>query len=80
MKRHAIPDDPMAEIEVPKLPQTLPKGLTVEQAERLIEAARRTRYANALEPVRNTALVALMLFTGLRRNEVANLKLEDVDV
>lgn len=67
-------------IDLPKLPQTLPKGLTAEQAEKLIHAARHMKYAYTFERARNAALVSLMLFTGLRRQEVANLRLEDVDV
>jgi site-specific recombinase XerD len=75
-----VETDPTVGIELPRLAQTLPKALSVEQAEKLIATARKLKYTYPFESYRNTALVALMLFTGLRRQEVANLRLEDVSL
>lgn len=72
--------DPTVGIELPKLPYQLPKALSSEQAERLIATAKRLKYTYRFEAGRNAALIALMLFTGLRRQEVANLQMEHVDL
>lgn len=57
-----IEKDPTVGMELPKMPQTLPKGLSAEQAELLIATAK-LGYADKFERTRNAALVALMLFT-----------------
>lgn len=80
LKRGKITENPAIGVELPKLPQSLPKGLASDQAETLLQAVKRMRYTYRFEIKRNTAVIALMLFTGLRKREVTNLELSDVDI
>lgn len=80
LKRWKIGENPMSSIELPKLSQSLPKGLSRENAELVIQWVKRLRYAYKYEEKRNVAIFALMIFTGLRKQEVIHLHLEDVDL
>jgi len=53
--------------------------LSREDAELVLTTVKRMKFTFRFEERRNLAVIALMLFTGLRKQEVANLKLEDVD-
>jgi integrase/recombinase XerD len=70
----------MKEIDLPRLEHSLPKGLTFNQAELVIQACKRMRYKYRFEKIRNYAMLNLLLFTGLRKSEVANLHTEDVNL
>ena len=62
------------DLDAPKLKKTLPPKLTKQEAMRLLEVVYRfLRY-------RNHAIFAVFLFAGLRRKEVINLRLLDVDI
>lgn len=62
--------DPTAAISHRKLPRRLQRVLTVEEVERLIEAAR-----NPFE----RAVVEVLYSTGVRVSELVSLRLEDID-
>ncbi len=79
LKKGKVAEDPTVGIDLPKLGQALPKALSADDAERLLATVRRMRFAFKFEAKRNVAVIALMLFTGLRKAEVTNLKVEDVD-
>lgn len=79
LKKGKIAEDPTVGIDLPKLPQSLPKALSADDAERLLATVRRMKFAFRFEAKRNVAVIALMLFTGLRKAEVTHLKVEDVD-
>lgn len=65
---------------LPKLGRQLPKGLSREDADRLLAAARRASHRYAFEGVRNHAMIATFIFTGLRKGELLNLRMEDVNL
>ena len=79
-KRGRVTEDPTKGVELPKIGNPLPKGLTAEQAELVLAASRRLRYSYRFEAKRNAALVALLLFTGLRKAEALSLRTGDVDL
>jgi site-specific recombinase XerD len=79
VKRGLTEQNPCKDLELPKLPLALPKGLSGEEAERLMACARRLKYSYRFEASRNAALVALLVFTGLRKREALNLRTDDVD-
>ena len=66
---------PLAKLDKPQAPQNSPQPFTVEQLARLFEAAKRSNY-----PVRDQAILALMLDTGIRTCELIALNVEDVDL
>lgn len=74
-------DDPAARLRPPKLPQRLPKALTIDQVERLLDAAGPVpgeADAGDLAGIRDRALLELLYATGARVSEVVQLDLDDV--
>jgi site-specific recombinase XerD len=70
-KLRLIQSNPAAELQLPKLARRLPKALTPDQVKTLLDVAMNTR---------ERAAIYLMLDSGLRLGEVANLELQDLDL
>lgn len=72
-----IPEDPSHGVAAPKAGRRLPKTLSVEEVDRLIEAARRradgTSGADRVRALRLHCLVELLYATGLRVSELVSL-------
>ena len=62
-------------IERPKLKKTLPKTMTVEEVDKLLNIE-----CNTVFDYRNKAMLELLYATGLRISELLNLKLGDLDL
>jgi site-specific recombinase XerD len=71
---------PILEIDVPKIEKKLPQRLTKQDAHRLLEIVYHYPYDNQFLRYRNHAILATLMFAGLRRSELLNLKLADVDL
>jgi integrase/recombinase XerD len=71
-----IADDPTADIEMPRIGRSLPKSLTEEEVEALLDAP------NTDEPLghRDRAMLELLYATGLRVSELINLKQNQVNL
>lgn len=67
-------------IDKPPLERRLPQCLTDDLCERILEAAYHLKYKYKIESVRNRAIIAIMIFAGLRLSEVANLHRLDIDL
>jgi site-specific recombinase XerD len=63
--------NPAKRLPLPKLRRQVPVTLTEEEAQQLLEAAQRPWHK---------CLVVLLLSTGMRRSEVAQISLEDLDL
>ena len=70
-KSKIIQSNPAAEYHLPKLARRLPKALTPEQIKKLIDLPM---------TLRERAAICLILDSGLRLSESANLQLSDVDL
>ena len=66
--------DPSTRLRPPKQAQRLPKALTVEQVERLLEAPER----DTVIGLRDRALLELLYATGARVSEIVQLDVDDV--
>ena len=68
--------DPAADVEVPRVPQGLPKALSEEEVERLLNAV------EGDEPLarRDRAILEVLYGCGLRISELVGLSLADVDL
>jgi integrase/recombinase XerD len=64
-----IQTNPLAEVKAPKLPRRLPKTLTEEELNKVIEVVKNNG--------RNRALVETLLDSGMRLSELCNLKVDD---
>jgi site-specific recombinase XerD len=75
-----LPGNPTDGIELPKVGKALPRRLNKEQSQRLLEIIENYPYRHTFERFRNHAIVAIMLYAGLRRREVVRLHVVDVDL
>ncbi len=66
------PDDPMANMRPPKLPEYTPRVLTLDELKRLVETTAKDK---TLAGRRDLALIYLFADSGARRSEIANLRL-----
>lgn len=66
--------DPMQYIDTPKKRQSLPKTLSIEEVEKIIEAPDTTTVLG----IRDRAILEVMYATGLRVTELITLKLSDL--
>jgi len=84
--REGITDeDPSARLRPPKTPQRLPKALTIEQVEALLDAAGPAPGPDAMETgdaslarLRDRALLELLYATGARVSEIVQLDVDDL--
>jgi len=70
--------DPFVRVSVPKRAKPLPVCLSASEAEAMLRAA--GEQPNPLKAVRDTAALAVLVFAGLRRNELLGLRLPAVDL
>ena len=63
----------------PKIPQKKVKAMGKEEVEAVIQVAK-NRDSSKKDYFRNLTLISLLFSTGLRRNEVINVKVSDVDI
>jgi integrase/recombinase XerD len=75
--RAILDEDPTANLDSPKVKKRLPKTLTADDVERLLEAPRKRKGPKNL---RDSALLALLYATGMRVTEVVSLTLSDIDL
>lgn len=67
-----LQENPVADLEYPKLRKGLPKYLTLEQSERLLKAV------SGRNQTRDYAILMLFLSCGIRRSELVGLNVSDV--
>lgn len=67
-----LQDNPVADLEYPKLRKSLPKYLTLEQSSRLLKAV------SGQNQARDYAILILFLNCGIRRSELVGLNMTDV--
>lgn len=70
-----IDKTPMTTIEMPKIPKTLPKVLSLKEVELLLDVSLKDKY-----DFRNKAMLEVMYATGMRISELISLKYTKVDI
>jgi integrase/recombinase XerD len=75
MKDRKIAHNPAAEVDAPRLDQNLPKYLTAEEVEALLQQPD----ASTSLGLRDKALLEVLYATGMRVSELVNLKWEDFE-
>jgi len=76
MREGFIADNPLDHLKTPKINHKVVQALSPSEVERLLNACS----GKSMLDVRNKAILCVLLDTGLRVSELANLKLEDVDM
>ncbi|UQN14019.1 site-specific tyrosine recombinase XerD [Gulosibacter sp. ACHW.36C] len=69
-----VPEDVASELQTPKLPKRLPKALTVDEVQRLLDAAG----GDTPEQLRDRALLEVLYASGARISEAVGLAVDDV--
>lgn len=69
-------NDPSIHLETPKIEKRLPKVLSVDEVERLLEGPDMTNPAG----IRDKAMLELLYATGIRVSELVNLQISDVNL
>ena len=72
--------DPVADIEKPKIPHSLPKSISMQDAMRLLEIVYNYPYDYPYLRYRNHAIFSTFIFAGLRKSELLSLQLTDIDL
>lgn len=78
-KQGFIAVNPVPVMEMPKPDKLLPRGVAKQNAMKLLEVAYNYPYLSKFLRYRNHAIFSMFIYTGLRKSEVLNLKLTDVD-
>lgn len=71
---HYVKENPLEEIPIPKQPKKLPKVLSIEEIDQLLEISIKDAFS-----ARNKAILELLYASGLRVSEIVNLKIGDID-
>jgi len=71
--------NPIADVEKPKMEKRLPLKLNKQASLRLLEVVYNYPYEYKFLRYRNHAIFATFIFTGLRKQELLNLKFTDID-
>ena len=80
VKEGLMEKDLTCEIELPKLEKRIPPKLTRQEAMRLLEVVYNYPYFYKFLRHRNYAIFAMFIFSGIRKHELLNLKVVDVDL
>lgn len=75
-----LESNPTDHIKQPKLGTNLPKALRRQQAEQILEVVDNYPFNNSFLRYRNYAIFATFIFSGIRKEELLNLKCTDVDI
>jgi len=67
-------------LPIPKQPKQIPKNLTQDEAERLLDWTKSYTYPYRFDKYRAIAIIATFLFTGVRRSELIHIKMIDIDL
>lgn len=73
-------ENPVKDLEKPRIEKKLPVRISQHEATRLLETAYNYPYSTNFLRYRNHAIFATFIFAGLRRQELLNLKYGDVDL
>lgn len=82
-ERHGLKDNPLKEVQLPKMEKKLPLVLTTKQIDELLTAPFRVEKSDRAPkwmPARDAAILELFYSSGLRLAELVGLDVADVDV
>lgn len=71
-KAHILEENPIADLDAPKIPKTLPRYLTLQESQQLLMAV------DGKNRARDYCIICLFLNCGLRISEIVGLNISDV--
>lgn len=72
VKAHLLEENPIADLDSPKIPKSLPRYLSLEESQRLLMAV------DGKNKARDYCIICLFLNCGLRISEIVGLNLSDI--
>lgn len=72
VKAHVLEDNPISDLDAPKIPKSLPRYLSLEESQRLLLAI------DGKNKTRDYCIICLFLNCGLRISEIVGLNISDV--
>jgi len=79
-KNGHLAENYIEDIELPKMVKPLPRKLTRQEAQKLLEVSYNYPYTRPFLKYRNHAIFSMFLFTGLRMSELLKLPFAHVDI
>jgi integrase/recombinase XerD len=76
LRENLVSEDPTLQLDSPKLPRSLPKSLTEEEVESLLNQPDH----NEMLGLRDRAMLEMLYATGLRVSELVNIKVAEVSL
>jgi integrase/recombinase XerD len=73
-----FPENPVLKIKRPKMPRVRPRRLSMSQLEKIFTVCCTYPWQYEIQRARNVAIVAVFMYTGMRLNELLNLRPEDI--
>jgi site-specific recombinase XerD len=80
VKIRAVKVNPCTGIEKPKIPKRLPRCLTKKQTQDIMSSVSTYPWRLGFQKVRNETLIAMFIYTGIRLQELLNLRHRDVSL
>ena len=80
VRARKLESNPLADISMPRIPRKIPRRLSREQTEELLRFVRNYRFSSKFEGARAYAILAMFIYTGVRKRELRELELRDVDL
>lgn len=80
VKQQLIKRNPVDGIGKPKLPQRLPRCLTRNETQTVLGYVRWHPWRYGFETIRNETILYTLIYTGLRRQELLDLKTTDISI
>lgn len=80
LRQGYLKSNPIEGIGKPKKPQALPRRLSYAEAQAVLYASFNHRWRYSFEQTRNHAMIATLLYTGLRAAELLALHMIDIDL
>jgi len=80
VKKRYMDFDYTQELDLPRPEKKVPRKLSKKETETILRASYEHSWSSHYHRLRNHAILATFLYTGLRRRELCNLCMEDVDL
>lgn len=80
IKQGYLAENPIADLESPKLEKHLPRSITKQDAFKLLESVYNYPYESSFIRYRNHAIFSVFILAGLRKQEILKLRYADVDL
>ncbi len=80
VRENLIQENCIKDIPKPKLPIRIPKNLTKEEAMLLLDWTKNFSYDYKFERTRAVAIIATFIYTGIRKEELRNLRMQDINL